>query len=198
MRENFDRCMEHVFASEGGYVDHKHDPGGATNMGITHKTLASWRGRPVSKQDVRDLTKSEAKAIYRANYWNPVKGDSLPAGLDLVAFDGAVNSGVSRGSKWLQRALEVSQDGRIGPETLRAAIAADPVNTINRACMHRLDFLRGLSTWAHFGRGWERRVIGVRETALSMAEKPAPEAAAPGILSRLLAILVNLFGGRNA
>jgi lysozyme family protein len=149
-------------------------------MGITHRTLASWRGHTVTKGDVARLTKNEAKEIYRANYWTPVRGDDLPYGLDLVAFDGAVNSGVSRGAKWVQRALGVAQDGHIGPDTLRVAGQANVENIINRAATYRLDFLRGLKTWDAFGRGWQSRVDGVRAEALDMAkiaEKPAKEPA---------------------
>gem|GEM_PF-6374819 len=85
-KANFSACLAHVLASEGGYVDHTKDPGGATNMGITLATLQEWRGRPIAKTDVRDLTRDEAAAIYRAKYWNKVKGDDLPAGLDLDGF----------------------------------------------------------------------------------------------------------------
>jgi lysozyme family protein len=60
------QIQSYILASEGGYVDHKDDPGGATNMGITFNTLKAWRGKPVTKQDVRNLTKKEALDIYEA------------------------------------------------------------------------------------------------------------------------------------
>ncbi|MEX0307413.1 MAG: glycosyl hydrolase 108 family protein [Ruegeria sp.] len=44
-RKNFNACLKHILKWEGGYVDHPKDPGGATNHGITHKTLASFRGK---------------------------------------------------------------------------------------------------------------------------------------------------------
>ena len=68
-----------ILASEGGYVDHPSDPGGATNMGITHRTLAAWRGKPVTKQDVRNLTRVEALEIYKAQYWRTSGADRMPA-----------------------------------------------------------------------------------------------------------------------
>lgn len=198
MRANFDACLDHVLRSEGGYVDHPADPGGATNMGITHHTLASWRGNPVSKADVRALTRKEAEAIYRSRYWDMVRGDELPAGIDLVAFDGAVNSGPSRGAKWLQSALGVDQDGRIGPVTLSAASRSPRRPVIDDACDRRLSFLRGLSTWAHFGRGWSSRVESVRATAHKMAAggadvppdvEPVPASPAPSIWAAILEFL---------
>ena len=173
MRENFDTCLSHVLRHEGGYVDHPRDPGSATNMGITQRTLSDWRGYPVSKAQVRALGRDEVAAIYRARYWNAVRGDDLPAGLDLVAFDGAVNSGPLRGAQWLQTGLGVTADGKIGPLTLRAAASCKPADAINRACDARLGFLRRLGTWATFGRGWTSRVADVRSTALRMAAASA-------------------------
>ena len=174
-------------------------------MGITIGTLSQWRGRKVTKAEVKALTRDEAALIYRRNYWDKVRGDDLPAGLDLVAFDGAVNSGVSRGAKWLQAALEVQPDGKIGPITVSAANLADADDVIHRALDARLTFLRGLRTWATFGRGWQRRVDEVRATALRMA-KPAPKPpapppvvtpeAAPGLLAAFFNALRGIFGGR--
>lgn len=171
-RKNYDACLAHVLKWEGGYVDHPKDPGGATNHGITHKTLASFRGKPVNKADVKALTMKEAGRIYRLRYWNKVSGDDLPQGLDLVAFDPAVNSGPSRGAKWLQTALGVATDGKIGKQTLAAAInAPDAVVVVQRACAARMGFLRKLRTWSTFGRGWARRVADTEAEAVAMASQ---------------------------
>lgn len=163
--ENFEAIMEHIFRSEGGYVDHPSDPGGATNMGITIGTLRAWRGGTVTKADVRALSKDEARQIYRKNYWDAVSGDELPSGVDLCTMDSAVNSGVSRGARWLQRAIGADPDGMIGTRTLAAVEAADPSLTIERMCDDRMNFLKGLRTWPTFGRGWQRRVDSVRAEA---------------------------------
>lgn len=168
-RSNFDACMAEVFRHEGGFVNHPRDPGGATNLGVTHATLRAWRGRPVSVEDVRNLSRDEAKAIYRARYWDAVRGDELPVGLDLVTFDPAVNSGPARGARWLQKALGVTADGRVGPITVDAAQQAAPVATIKDACKRRMGFLRGLRTWDAFGRGWSRRVASVEAVSVRMA-----------------------------
>ncbi len=82
--ETFDRALALVLDLEGGFVDHPRDPGGATNLGITRATLAKARGRPVSVVDVKALTRAEAGTIYRRLYWNAVKADELPPGLDLA------------------------------------------------------------------------------------------------------------------
>jgi len=191
----FDRCMDVTLKWEGGYVDHPRDPGGATNMGITHITLAAWRGRRVTKAEVRALTKAEAKEIYRARYWDKVRGDDLPPGFDLVAFDGAVNSGPRRGAEWLQKALGVTPDGVIGPKTIAAAQAADPAMTINVAMDIRLSFLKRLNTWNTFGKGWGNRVADIRANALRMASRGTSAPSNPtNPLTALLRALVAALG----
>ena len=169
MKGNFDKCLPEILKHEGGWSDHPKDPGGATMKGITIGTYSDWKGRPVSKAELKAIPMSEIGAIYRKNYWDKVRGDDLPAGLDLVAFDGAVNSGPSRGAKWLQAGLGVKQDGVVGPATIAAANSADIKSVINRSCDARLAFLKTLKTWATFGKGWTNRVAGVRAKALSMA-----------------------------
>jgi lysozyme family protein len=165
--DRFAACLTEVLKHEGGYADHPADPGGATNMGITHTTLAAWRGKPVTRQDVRALTRDEAAAIYRARYWDVIRGDDLPRGVDLCVFDFAVNSGPARAARSLQAALGVEMDGTIGPLTLAAAAKREPRALISDLCARRLAFLRSLSTYSVFGRGWERRVSEIEAAALA-------------------------------
>lgn len=173
-RANYPNVMKEIFTHEGGYVDNPSDPGGATNMGITFSVLQEWRGKPITKADVKSLTKAEASLIYEANYWNKVKGDSLPAGIDLVMMDGSVNSGIGRGPKWVQTALHVTVDGKVGPTTIAAANSANKAEVINDACDARMAFLKGLKTWPTFGNGWESRVKAIRSKALQMAAASTP------------------------
>lgn len=165
----FASALNFTAREEGGWSDHPADPGGATNHGITIGTLAAWRGKPVTKADVRALTTDEARAIYRANYWNAVRGDDLPAGLDLAMFDWAVNAGPGRAVRGLQRILGVSADGAIGPVTLGAIKGRSVPAMIHGLCNARLAHLRGLDTWPVFGKGWGGRVERVRAAALAAA-----------------------------
>ncbi len=204
MKGNFEACLRITLTHEGGWADHPSDPGGATMKGITIGTYAGWKGRKVTKAELRAISDAEVAAIYRKKYWDVVRGDDLPAGLDLVAFDGAVNSGPSRGAKWVQAALEVSQDGKIGPVTLHAAGLAESGDAINGACDRRMAFLRGLKTWPTFGKGWTRRVDDIRQQALRMAftapvagvSTPNSTPPAPGLLAAIKALLRRIFGGR--
>lgn len=155
-----------VLKHEGGYVDDVRDPGGATNRGVTLKVLEEWRGKPVTKGDVRALTEIEARAIYRHRYWMPIRGDDLHPAVAFATFDAAVNSGVSRAARWLQSAVGVAADGAIGPATIAAARKADPAHVVETCCAARLAFLMTLKTWPTFGKGWGRRVAEVEQAAL--------------------------------
>jgi len=175
--ERFARCLKLVLKLEGGYVDHPSDPGGATNLGITRKTLARWRKVSpwwnLPKADVKALEVGEAGRIYEASYWRRVQGGALPGGLDLALFDFAVNSGPLRAIKALQGQLKVKADGDLGPLTLDAlkahAAVAGVAGLIVALCDGRLGFLQRLATFAIFGRGWSRRVAEIRAAALAMA-----------------------------
>jgi Glycosyl hydrolase 108/Predicted Peptidoglycan domain len=164
----FGSCMAVVLREEGGFVDNPADPGGATNMGITLRTLAAWRHAPTSVEDVRNLSVDEAERIYRAHYWNAMSCDSLPAGVDLMVFDFGVNAGPEEAIRTLQRAVGVTADGRMGPATLGAVARMNPADLTARLAEERLNFYRGLSTFSTFGAGWTRRVDEVKADALKM------------------------------
>lgn len=169
---NFARALKAVLAHEGGYVDHPKDPGGATNLGVTIGTLSAWLGRKASKGEVKALTVEAVKPIYRANYWDAIRGDDLPSGVDYAVFDFAVNSGPARAAIYLQNIVGTAPDGKIGPITVKAVAAYvsrfGAAQLVNELCSQRLAFLQRLSTWPTFGKGWGRRVAEVRVEAMAM------------------------------
>jgi lysozyme family protein len=169
MKENFEQSLALVLKSEGGYVDNPKDPGGATNLGCTKKVWEEWVGHEVTKDDIKALKVSDVAPLYKAKYWDAVKGDSLPAGVDYAVFDLAINSGTGRAAKTLQQVLGVNADGQIGPATITACQAANPREVATRICEARLTFLQGLPTYGTFGKGWSRRVAEVEQTAFNMA-----------------------------
>lgn len=174
MADNFDACLAHVLKHEGGYTDHPRDQGGMTNLGVTRRVWAEWTKRKIDEideQEMRDLLPENVETLYQDRYWRACHCDDLPAGIDYVVFDCAVNSGPGRSAKILQETLGVSADGRIGPATIKAAQEAGVTGIIHDAVDARLEYLRGLSTWPTFGRGWARRCEEVRAAALEMADK---------------------------
>lgn len=195
-RTRFDICLDEVLRHEGGYADHKSDPGGATNMGITHKTLARWRQVSpwwaLDKAEVRALKRDEAARIYRSSYWDASRAGQLPSGLDLALFDFAVNSGPVRAVKSLQSELGVAADGHIGPLTLGAIKTRIALNgaagLIDAFCNRRLSFLTRLATFAVFGRGWSARVAAIRSAALA-ATGPSTTPSSPTTWSTIMAFL---------
>lgn len=180
---NFKAALVRVLASEGGYVDHPKDPGGATFQGVTQRTYDAYRrGKGMKLRTVRSMAESERDEIYRRQYWDAVQGDNLPAGVDYVMFDGCVNSGPKQSIKWLQRALGAAYhgaiDGVIGLATLAALNAVEDMPAlIDRICARRLAFLRALGTWPTFGKGWKSRVVTVGRIGAAMAGGHAAEVA---------------------
>jgi lysozyme family protein len=178
VKENRQRWLDLVKQVEGGFC---HLPGeaGCTNFGIRQETLAAWRRKPVTEEDVRKLTWDEACTIYSARYWGAVAGDRLPPGLDVAVADMAVNSGVRQAAKTLQRVLGCKPDGHVGPATLEACRRATLPDILTAFRDARLGFLRGLPTWSRFGRGWENRVTQVHAVALGLAREQAAETPQP-------------------
>ena len=169
MNDNFEESLAHVLKHEGGYVDHPKDPGGATNLGCTKKVWEEWVGHEVTKDDIKALTIADVSPLYKARYWDKCRGNDLPRGVDFAVFDLAINSGVGRASKLLQRAVGVAADGAIGPATLAAVADANPRELATKICELRLAFLQALPTWETFGKGWGRRVKETEKTAFNMA-----------------------------
>lgn len=156
--------LRRLLLHEGGYVNHPKDPGGATNKGITQRTYDNWRARQgLIPRDIRLLMMVELEAIYKEEYYNKIKGDKLPPALAFQVFDAAVNSGPTRAIQWLQEALGVVVDGKLGPKTL-AAVQSFQVDKQARLDLisgyldEREGFLRRLDTFKTFGDGWMNRL----------------------------------------
>ena len=151
---NFDQAFEKLLGHEGDFSDHKDDPGGATRWGVT-EAVARANGY---SGEMRDFPQMAAKHIYRREYWDAIRADDLPPALRYAVFDGAVNSGNAQSIKWLQRAVGVVDDGRVGPQTMAQARAAPPDAVLRRMLAERLRFMTNLKVWPAFSRGWARRI----------------------------------------
>jgi len=168
MKENFERALAAVLKSEGGFVNNPKDPGGMTNLGVTIKTWESFVGRNVTEKEMRNLTPEMVGKMYQQKYWNAVKADDLPEGVDYLAFDFAVNAGPGRAAKLLQQAVGVTADGAIGPATLKAVAAMQPADLIEKYSAAKEAFYRSLPTFETFGKGWLRRVAEVKTISEGM------------------------------
>lgn len=166
---NFDVSLQHTLKEEGGFSDHPKDPGGATMKGVTLDTYRSYKNNQhLTPENLKKITDAELRDIYLRRYWNAAKCNDLPPGVDMCVFDTAVNSGPGRASKILQECVGAVPDGVIGPKTLAAIKATDPVDLIAKYCETRLKFLRALPTFETFGKGWTARVERLQKEALAL------------------------------
>jgi lysozyme family protein len=169
MQENWDESFAAVLKHEGGFVNHPKDPGGMTNLGVTKAAWEAYLGHSVTEENMRALTPFIVKPFYKAMYWDKIKGDDLPSGVDYAAYDLAVNSGVGRAAKFLQTIAGVTADGALGPKSMGAIRECNPEQMVDALCDMRLDFLKRLPTFDTFGKGWSRRVAEVKDKASGMA-----------------------------
>ena len=168
---SYDEALARLLEHEGGYSDHPSDPGGPTNWGITifdYRRYVDPRG---TAADVRAMSLAVAKRIYREKYWNALRADELPPGVDYCVFDYGVNSGIGRAARILRRVTRLPEDGPVTDEVVAATARFDAARLVDDICDERLAFLRSLATWNVFGNGWGRRVREVRAGALALAAK---------------------------
>jgi lysozyme family protein len=171
----YDEALRRLLAHEGGYTNHPSDPGGPTKFGITIHDYRKYIKPNATAADVRAMMVDQAKAIYRAKYWNAQRCDELPAGVDYSVFDYGVNSGIGRSGKVLRRIVGLPDSTHVvTDEVLRAVARRDPKALVGAINDERLAFLKRLKTWPVFGKGWELRVAEVRAVSLRMAAQRAP------------------------
>ena len=151
---NFDRALEIILESEGGYVDHANDPGGETRYGITKQVARDYG----YIGDMRSLPINTAAEIYKVKYWDACKCDQLPWPLSLYVFDAAVNQGVSAATRMLQKVLQTVQDGIIGDTTLRLAKSSGEHQAVRYLSERSMRYVntRNFDT---FGYGWLNRLF---------------------------------------
>ena len=171
---NFDECLKLILHHEGGYVNHPKDPGGETNMGVTKRVYEKWcMDNDLNQKEMKDLEFEDVAPIYKNNYWDRVKADQIPEGLNLCVFDWAVNSGTGRAAKKLQSMIGTVADGGIGPNTLKAVkVQGDTEGSEAAIATYtevRQEFYESLSTFDTFGKGWTRRNKETELEAFKMA-----------------------------
>jgi lysozyme family protein len=164
----FDECLKFVLQREGGYVNHPNDRGGATNKGIVQRVYDLYRANKKQEpMSVQHITDEEVAEIYRNDYWRPIKADNLPAPIDLVVFDAAVNHGVRQASKFLQRSLGVGDDGVIGPKTIEAVhndVAAGMTQKVAQDIIVQRSYfydrlVQNDPSQSVFRKGWNNRLV---------------------------------------
>ena len=157
---DFHRCIEPILTEEGGYVNHPNDPGGETKFGISKRAYPHLA--------IRNLTRARAVSLYQSDYWQPIRGDQFPNPLALLLLDTAVNMGTQTAIRFLQRALNLPDDGLIGPQTLNAVKNhSAPGDLLTHIAAERAYRYKGLRHTDTFARGWYRRLLHIHAIAWS-------------------------------
>jgi lysozyme family protein len=192
MRSSIATCLKLIAGSEGGYSNNPKDPGGPTMRGVTlvnYQRYCATKKRPKPGiAELKKITTAEVEEIFRDDYWDRVRGDDLPTGLDYAVVDFGFNSGPGQAVKELQRVVTAlgadagGADGKIGSGTLSAVKKAIELvgiaKVINEYQDKRLAFMEGLKNWSTFKDGWTSRVTNVRMNALAMANAHPAEVEA--------------------
>lgn len=161
---NFDQAFDRLIGHEGAFSDDPKDPGnwtgGRVHVGELKGTKYGIAANTYGDLDIKNLTLDDARKIYYRDWWLKAGADQLDAAIVFQLWDFAVNAGMSTAMRALQRAARVSDDGNIGPLTLRAVRAMSTTDVLMRFAAQRLRFYTSLSTWPTYGKGWTNRVAG--------------------------------------
>ena len=156
----FQSFTDEVLRIEGGYVNDKDDPGGETNHGITKRLARAhgYSGRMI------DMTKDEAKEIYRKEFWNASIASNILHDAAFHIYLLAIHSGHRQATVILQRALGLHADGIAGIDTLNAISNASSSLMIEALCYRTLDFYVSISpkTRYKYIQGWRNRLLSSR------------------------------------
>jgi lysozyme family protein len=162
MDDRFEDFIERILSHEGNYSDDPKDPGnwtsGIVGIGELKGTKFGIAANSFPHLSIKDLTRSQAIMIYKDAFWLRARCILMPPMVGFQLLDGAVNSGIPQAIRWMQRAVGVADDGKIGEITVAAITAADPNDVAFKFLSYRLDYMTRLKNWPEAGRGWARRI----------------------------------------
>jgi lysozyme family protein len=148
----FDLHFDRIIGHEGGYVNDPKDPGGETKWGISKRSYPDL--------NIAALNRSDAKIIWRRDFWDTINATKLPRSVVFQVFDFAGNSGIQTAIRHLQRAVDAADDGYWGPVSEAKASLTNEHDILMRLNAFRLIYMTNLSTWSTHSRGWTRRIAG--------------------------------------
>jgi lysozyme family protein len=160
---NFDDAFERLIGHEGAFQNNPDDKGnwtsGVIGKGLLKGTKYGISAAVYPQEDIKLLTLTRAKELYRRDYWTPAGCDLVPSGIRFDLFDMAVHSGVKTAIKTLQLAVGEVRDGVLGVKTRAAVETMEPARLMMRFNGARLDMLNNDPVaWSSFGRGWAQRI----------------------------------------
>lgn len=154
---------------------------GYTFCGVYQKANPKWSGWKIIEETVKkhkgDIKKASAecfantslvdscKSVYEANYWTPYKLGELTQTAAEEIFVFGVNTGMPTAIKKAQKLAGVTQDGKVGPATIKA------INSINESVFdmkfdqeeiaHYAELIAKRPAFKQFEKGWKNRAVAV-------------------------------------
>lgn len=199
---NFLDAIDKVLEHEGGFVNNPLDTGGATNYGITQRVYGAYVGRKVSVDEMKNMPKGNAVAIYKKNYWDKIQGDKIKDyAVAFTLFDQAVNRGISGAVKQAQKILNITQDGVAGSGFVYALNAASPKTFLDQYLAASEQAYRNIvannPSQATFLKGWLNRIGSLKKYASNFVGTPVGKASIGVGTIALLALGIFLFLNRK-
>jgi len=174
-----------VHLAEGGFQKFPSDTGNynslgqlvGTNKGISAPVYEAYIGYPPSEANMRSITTAIANAIYKRNYWDKLKADSIKTQeVANVIVDHGVNAGTGRAAKIAQKVLNnsfgknLAVDGAIGNITIAAINSVNQVKLQSAIVIAREQYYRSLAnSYPEFIQGWLNRLKPFYEDSVQMA-----------------------------
>lgn len=179
----YQEIINRVLKHEGGFINHKNDPGGATKWGVSLRWLQKQSDSDlidgdldndgdIDVDDIKEVDKEDASRFYYKNWWNRHNYSSYEKPVGEKLFDMAINMGSEQAHKLLQRALnmlgeDLVVDGIIeGPNTQESLTRHDAQQIVDALCDTQLDFYQSLveqdDKYAAFIEGWTKRAEAFR------------------------------------
>ncbi|MEM9822908.1 MAG: glycosyl hydrolase 108 family protein [Bacteroidota bacterium] len=197
-----------AYDDDGNLVPYRERKGrtlqSGTNRGISTALFSTLLKRVVTEEEIRSISVSMARDIYKVVFWDNIKGDHISdQRIANLIFDTHVNHG-SYGKKMVQVVLNnlgfnLVVDGIIGTKTLTAinsAMVADLHDGIldirilkyRELAEKREDNDRFLNGWLNRLKKFPRMKVGSDEYQISKAQVVQPSSYALPAVALILAV----------
>lgn len=161
MSLTFETAFDRLIGHEGNFTEDPKDRGnwttGVIGKGQCKGTKYGISAMTYPDLDIRNLTLDQAKAIYKRDWWDRINADDLHSAIVFQVWDFAVNAGMGTAKRKLQKAVNVAEDGIIGPMTIKAIKKVDLNDVLMKFNAAKLKHYTSLSTWQRYGKGWTNR-----------------------------------------
>lgn len=171
MNQYFKKNVHHIIEVEQGFTDDRDDhgnwTGGEIGAGKLNGTKYGISAAAFPHIDIKKLSKSDAVSLYYKHYWIRSQCPDLPQYIQLIHFDAAVNHGVSRANKLLQKAINgnaddgISVDGKIGQQTLKYVCDASAGDYIAQRALFYSKIVKNDSRKMKYLIGWMNRLVKI-------------------------------------